>query len=699
VRRTLVLSLLVAMLLAACTGGAGDSTTTTTSQTTTTGGATPATVPIGTRPVTPFAAFPEVPLLADSPAYAGPGTPTSLEGVLWVDQVPEQASRLLAEQGFVVVESDYGQFHEAYSHVDMSSRQPLFVTTDAAYHYWHLAFAKALRDTEQQVLLPILEQFALALNQAAAADAITYDGTAIESNANRVLLFSELLAAILELDEGPYSSEVEAELLLIEEHLGVTASPTTAANVDYSLFQPRGHYTSGPELTRYFLAMSALGLTAFQLSELDQTRTGLMLAKAITDDEDLTRMWEELYEPTAFLVGLADDYTPFEVIAAADAASPGWREDPALVADDSNILALISEMFSLRPVGIDPELASIRVMGVRFVLDSYILDQLVEPNVDGRLQGSPLDIAASFGSAWAYQRQVEAGLPDAYPDYEPQLEEMSDLLADRNISEWAATVYDGWLYAIQPVWNPHGAAYPDFMQTPAWAAKANNAGFGSYTELKHDTILYAKQAFAEGETPPVPAEPRHWVEPEPVVYARLAAVARLLGQGLGERNLLANEVSEILEELATMYDRFERLAIDELAGNPISQDDNQWLETIGSRFELIWLLAAEDDGGGQATTGGFPESPNDIAAVVADIMSNPSEALEIGTGYVDRIYVLVPNDDGQFQVARGGVYSYYEFWVPRDQRLTDEEWRQMLVDGGAPARPYWTEVFLIEQGQ
>jgi len=698
-RRTLVLSLLVAMLLAACTGGAGDSTTTTTSQTTTTGGATPATVPIGTRPVTAFASFPEVPLLTDSPVYAGPATPTSLDGVLWADQVPEQASRLLAEQGFVVVESDYGQFHEAYSHVDMSSRQPLFVTTDAAYHYWHLAFAKALRDTEQQVLLPILERFALALNQAAAADAITYDGTAIEPNANRVLRFSELLLAILELDEGPYSPEVEAELLLIEEHLNVTASPTTAANVDYSLFQPRGHYTSGPELTRYFLAMSALGLTAFQLSELDQTRTGLMLAKAITDDEDLTRMWEELYEPTAFMVGLADDYTPFEAIAAADAASPGWREDPALVADDSTIVAVISEMFGLRPVGIDPDLASIRVMGVRFVLDSYILDQLVEPNVDGRLQGSPLDIAASFGSAWAYQRQVEAGLPDAHPDYDPQLEEMTDLLADRNISEWAATVYDGWLYAIQPVWNPHGAAYPDFMQTPAWAAKAHNAGFGSYTELKHDTILYAKQAFAEGETPPVPAEPRHWVEPEPVVYARLAAVARLLGQGLEDRNLLADDVAQILDELATMYDRFERLALDELAGNPISQDDNQWLETIGSRFELIWLLAAEDDGAGQATTGGFPESPNDVAAVVADIMSNPSEALEIGTGYIDRIYVLVPNDDGQFQVARGGVYSYYEFWVPRDQRLTDEEWRQMLADGGAPARPYWTEVFLIEQGR
>jgi hypothetical protein len=696
-RRTLVLSLLVAMVLAACTGGAGDLTTT--SQTTTTSGATPVTVPIGTRPVPPFATLPEVPLLIDTPAYAGLATPTSFDGVLWVEQVPEHASQLLAEQGFVAVDSDYGQFHEAYSHVDMSARQPLFVTTDAAYHYWHLAFAKALRDTEQQVLLPILEQFALALNQAAAADAITYDGTAIESNANRVLQFSELLLGILELGEGPSSPEVEAELLLIEEHLNVNESPTTGASVDYSLFQPRGHYTSGPELTRYFTAMSALGLTAFQLSDLDQTRTGLMLAKAITADDDLTRMWGELYEPTAFLVGLADDYTPFEVVAAADTAIPGWRDDPALIADDNTIEAVISEMFSGRPVGIDPDLASIRVMGVRFVLDSYILDQLVEPNVDGRLQGSPLDIAASFGSAWAYQQQVDAGLPDSYPDYDPQLDEITNVLADRTISEWAATVYDGWLYAIQPVWNPHGAAYPDFMQTPAWSAKAHNAGFGSYTELKHDTILYAKQAFAEGETPPVPAEPRHWVEPAPVVYARLAGVARLLSRGLGDRDLLADDVAQILEELTTMYDRFERLALDELAGHAISQEDNEWLETIGSRFELIWLLAAESDGAGQATTGGFPESPNDIAGVIADIMSNPSEALEIGTGYIDRIYVLVPNDDGQFQVARGGVYSYYEFWVPRDQRLTDEEWRHLLAEGEPPARPDWTGVFLVEPNQ
>jgi hypothetical protein len=424
-----------------------------------------------------------------------------------------------------------------------------------------------------------------------------------------------------------------------------------------------------------------------------------MLGRLIEESDELSGMWETLYDPTAFLVGLADDYTPVEVVTAADTVRPGWEADPGLISKDTDMDALAGELSSMRSVGIDPESASMRVMGARYVLDSYILDQLVFPNVGSdespRLEGSPLDVAAAFGSEWSYQRQVEAGEPEKYPQYDPQLAEMTALVAAREIGDWASTVYDGWLYAIQPVWNAHGQAYPDFMRTEVWAAKAHNAGFGTYTELKHDTILYAKQAFAEGEAPAAPAEPRHWVEPEPVVYGRLAAVARLMQQGLGDRDLLADDVAEILDQLTAMYDTFERLAQDELAGEPISAEDNEWLETIGSRFELLWLLAAEGLGEGEASSGGFPASPDDIAALIADIMSNPADALEIGTGFIDSIYVLVPNDEGQFQAARGGVYSYYEFWVPREQRLTDEEWRQILVAGEAPDRPDWTDVFLV----
>ena len=75
-------------------------------------------------------------------------------------------------------------------------------------------------------------------------------------------------------------------------------------------------------------------------------------------------------------------------------------------------------------------------------------------------------------------------------------------------------------------------------------------------------------------------------------------------------------------------------------------------------------------------------------------MRNADEVLELGTGYIDDIFVLVPDDDGRFQVAAGGVYSYYEFW--NDQRLTDREWRALLDDGKAPDRPGWQRVFLAE---
>jgi hypothetical protein len=74
-------------------------------------------------------------------------------------------------------------------------------------------------------------------------------------------------------------------------------------------------------------------------------------------------------------------------------------------------------------------------------------------------------------------------------------------------------------------------------------------------------------------------------------------------------------------------------------------------------------------------------------------MRNAEAVLELGTGYIDNVFVLVPDNDGDFQVAAGGVYSYYEFWNT-EQRLTDEEWRAMLDAANNPPRPGWQQIFL-----
>jgi hypothetical protein len=679
VKKPISLLLVFGLALQAC-GTATDTTTTTPSTTTTSPGQS-----TGQRPVTPFATFAEIPLLDDSSPYAGPPTPDSLTDVLWSDRVPENARELLESHGFVVYEAGIGQFHEAYSHVDQYGRQPLFVTTDAAYHYWHLAFSKILRDTEQHVLLPKLEDLARSLAARAA------DAGGSEEDLARIGGLANLLEVLLGIGD-PQSDAVAEEVALVTDHAGFATSPILGLEVDYSLFGPRGHYTRTPELGRYFRAMSVLGQYGFLIANPAQLRTGLLLADLLTADEHLRATWTDIYEPTAFLVGLADDFTPIEVVAVADEVDPEWRTGSV---DDEFLREVARRLSETRAVAIDPERASMRVMGARFVLDSFILDQLVFPNVTdgaggGRLEASVLDVAAAFGSEWAYDLQREAGVHAAYPDYEPQMTTLRALVSDRSGADWAGTVYDAWLYAIAPMWSPHGLAYPDFMRTETWAAKAHTTGFGSYAELKHDTLLYAKQAFAEGEGPPVPAEPRHWIEPEPVVYERLVAVATLIRDGFTSRQLLTNESADILDRLVTMYRRFAELARDELAGEPITPEDNEWIETIASRFELIWLLSAADDDDSDAQTGGSTAGPDEIAAIIADIMSNPEAALQIGTGHIDLIYVLVPNDDGQFQVARGAVYSFYEFWVPRGERLTDEEWRTMVHEGRVPDRPSWT---------
>jgi hypothetical protein len=92
------------------------------------------------------------------------------------------------------------------------------------------------------------------------------------------------------------------------------------------------------------------------------------------------------------------------------------------------------------------------------------------------------------------------------------------------------------------------------------------------------------------------------------------------------------------------------------------------------------------------------------AAVIADVATDPNPpgtALEEAVGRVNPIFVVVPivEADGStyLQVAKGGVFSYYEFPWPIADRLTDEKWRGMLDDGSAPAVPEWTSSFLVNE--
>ena len=694
--RLLALAMVACLLLAACTHATPKPSPSSTPKPSTTASAGPS--GFSGLPVTSlvsFADFAGVPLLGpDSPAYSGPATPTALGTVTIAGSLQDSVAALktpLTANGVAVETLGYPQAQFVYE-ANWYENIPTYVTTDVAYHEWHLAFDKVLRDLEQSRLLPTLKALVSGLLGAAAAQSAELAGTPLANDASRVEQLYQVAAAELGLDVTPGPLAQQEIDLISQAAGGLHTSPLLGSPVDYSLFTPRGHYTRNADLTRYFLGMTVLGQLAFCLpgttgcsDGVDATRLGLLATRPLVADPAVTALWRQVYEPTAFLVGLADDYTPAELADAATGADPGWLDNPSGLADDSAIQATVAALTATRPVQINPAYATVRVMGTRFVLDAYVLDQLIYPNVgtsdDPRELPSGLDTAAVLGSDLARQVLDASGAP-AYAHYTEQRDALTTAVANRPTAQWGATVYDAWLYALQPVLAEHGTAYPDYMRSDVWAAKDLQTGMASYAELKHDTILYAKQAMAEaGGDEPLTLT--NWVEPEPAAFERIAAAADLMRRGLDQRGLLTDDAGTLLTALGDHLTFLAGVARTELADGTVSAADNERLRDTGSTLERFFWLTSDP-----AADGSTPEADQD-AALVADIASSQDRYLELATARFDRLLVVVPTPDGRFEVAAGAVNAYREF--ESTQRFSDETWRSAIDSGSAAPRPAWLD--------
>ena len=152
------------------------------------------------------------------------------------------------------------------------------------------------------------------------------------------------------------------------------------------------------------------------------------------------------------------------------------------------------------------------------------------------------------------------------------------------------------------------------MQTQAWTRKDLHTALGSWTELKHDTILYAKQVMAEmgggGDEKP----PHSYVEPNPEAYARLLALATMTRDGLQQRGLLSDVTRGNLDNLISELQFLQRISEAEMNGTEISDDDYWHMFYWGGTLEQFTLAAADTDPGG-----GRPILEDQKAALIADV--------------------------------------------------------------------------------
>ncbi len=332
-------------------------------------------------------------------------------------------------------------------------------------------------------------------------------------------------------------------------------------------------------------------------------------------------------------------------------------------------------------------------MGQRFVIDAAIFSNLIHSKVPNRMLPKGLDVPATFNSREALDILIDAG-DTKYENYLNNINKMRDYVANLPITTWTQNLYWGWLYTLQPLLSEKPAGYPSFMRNQAWVRKELNTYLGSWTELKHDTILYAKQAYAEmGGLMPEEFDDRGYVEPNPELYARLASLTNMTIRGLEARGLLTDDMKENLEIMEELALSLKTISEKELNNQALSDDEYELIRSYGGQLEHLWYQAnrqaMEEAGGNIIET--LTDNP---AALVADVATDPNgTVLEEATGYIFDIYVIVPID-GKLRITKGGVYSYYEFAWPLSDRLTDSAWRQMLYNDQAPKLPAWTSLFV-----
>jgi hypothetical protein len=216
---------------------------------------------------------------------------------------------------------------------------------------------------------------------------------------------------------------------------------------------------------------------------------------------------------------------------------------------------------------------------------------------------------------------------------------------------------------------------------------------GSWTELKHDTILYAKQVMAEmGGGGPEQEPPHSFVEPNPEAYARLLALASMTRDGLAQRGLLSSLTGNNLENLISELEFLQRISEAELNGQEISTEDYWHMYYWGGVLEQFTLAAADLEPGVDR-----PILEDQKAALIADVATGLTPdgalaALEEAIGQPTTLYVVLPGQP--IRLATGAVYSYYEFPVAVSNRMTDEQWQAMVEAGTNPPMPDWTNLFI-----
>jgi len=512
--------------------------------------------------------------------------------------------------------------------------------------------------------------------------------------------------------------------------------------LDFSQFTPRGHYTleymywpeAGKTLENYFKAMMWLGRIDFFMTpppanpweepwtkeDIRRMNISAFMIQELMQAYGIMDLLDENDQIITFFVGESDNLTPAEysdiitgsAVQDADELLNDAIYDPyyeRIEASQDAGQRILSSFFLMDPYSEEPGKlpASFRVMGQKFIIDSYVFSNVVFDRI--MYQGAkiwrpmpdPLDAMFVLGN------------DDALPLLENELEEFkyaSQLEALRYLVDayddnfWGESLYNTWLSGIRELNPPYASDnLPYFMKTTAWHQEKLNTQLASWAQLRHDNLLYAKQSYTGGVGC---SYPHVMVEPYPEFYGAIgtfAAMAHDYFKDYEGDSYIFFMIKNYFHSLETIMLKLEEIATYEVQQIPLTESQITWLQEMltggmasGPPLEG-WIAALFYD----------TEKTREGDFVVADVHTQPTDEagapvgkiLHVGIGKLNLGVFLGNSPCDQYKPVAfvGPVMSYYEKVTENWDRLTDERWKQDVWDSNLPDRPDWTNIYLADK--
>lgn len=612
----------------------------------------------------------------------------------------------------------------ADSYHDGSEGRQYFITSDLFLHAYHLIFDRMLQDVEENKLSPSVAVLAADLAKATeneiktlppaatadVRDALTYD-LFYFSVAAKLFNPSFVVADAVRKDAEAFVSRIQkggGEL--------PSAESSQFGDEDFTQYKVRGHYAKNETLQRYFRGMMWFGRQNFLLSDRKMTLAAILIPGLLEKAQGMTT-FESLDHSLGYVVGPQDKYSlaGYRSVIKKIFGTEAPNANQLAVKLDENLQAFARAAESDLP---PPQIVSVQTgagkkqserlemvrgfkfLGQRFTLDAYFRNQMTSPSVgsDDNPRNLPctLDVMMLLGSKAATEEQQQIQQHQKWPNYESQAKKLEGVAQERLAKR--LTFYDEWLNALNSLFLPTSSKQLFALRKP-WQYKNLNAGAASWTELKHDTILYSEQSAAEMgegdefEIPPFsPPPPKGYVEPNPVFFQRLGqSIDQMLGR-MKDSGFITDEYLDKFTAFRELARKAEAIAQKEVSGALITAEDFQWIESLDDQFGRPLLLPRGVD----------QIDPSELQmALIADVATDAVEGriLEVGTGTPQRIIVVVKDAYGGTRLTVGYVYSWFEF--PSNKRWADAEWKKIIYAEDPAAKkqngveaPAWYSMFL-----